>query len=350
MRNERVASSAELGLHAHDAAGGRERPRRERRSREQPPAAARDEQQVERTRLLDQLARRACPGPRSRRRGRRAGSAPDRRPCAGAPRLPRASRAPDRSRRSERRSPRSRARLARGAFCGITIVACAPSSRQASADRLRVVARRVREHAARALLRAEPRHGVVGAAELEGAHPLQVLALQEETRPEPLVERARRRDGRAVRDPLEALCGGLNVLEAHHVQQTLADRGRSCLDSAGGRWSSPARDAASAEPQRLETPSVRRSRSVGTHPARGRGRGGGQEACARAGARAAHRRHAGRARRDHRRRGRRGRPDHARSRARGGSSSARGPSAPASPWSTRAAGRAATPCSAPGSR
>jgi hypothetical protein len=93
-----------------------------------------------------------------------------------------------------------------------------PCPEQAAGERRRlgVVARGVREDAARALLGREPGHGVVGAPELEGTRSLQVLALQEQLRPEPHVERARGRDRGEVRDPVEPLRGLLDVLEAHH--------------------------------------------------------------------------------------------------------------------------------------
>ena len=54
-----------------------------------------------------------------------------------------------------------------------------PEQARHQRHRLRVVARGVGDHAARQRLRRQPRDGVVGAAELERPHALQVLALEE---------------------------------------------------------------------------------------------------------------------------------------------------------------------------
>jgi hypothetical protein len=58
----------------------------------------------------------------------------------------------------------------------------------------------------------EPREGVEGAAELEGAHALQVLALEEHPRSELRVGRPRGEDRSAVRVALEASGGGDHVV------------------------------------------------------------------------------------------------------------------------------------------
>ena len=68
-----------------------------------------------------------------------------------------------------------------------------------------MVSRRVREHAPRALLGRETGERVVGAAELEGARPLEVLAFEEDVRTRALVDRGGGVDGRSMRDPAEAL-------------------------------------------------------------------------------------------------------------------------------------------------
>ena len=61
-----------------------------------------------------------------------------------------------------------------------------------------MVAGRVGEDAPSALLRGQPRQRVVGAAELEGADALEVLALEEDASPRPLVHGIGREDGRPV--------------------------------------------------------------------------------------------------------------------------------------------------------
>ena len=64
-----------------------------------------------------------------------------------------------------------------------------------------------------ALVGGEARERVVGAAELEGAGALQVLALEEHAWRRSCVDRARRDDGRAVRDAGDLLGRALDVVE-----------------------------------------------------------------------------------------------------------------------------------------
>jgi len=80
-------------------------------------------------------------------------------------------------------------------------------------DGLRVVARREGQHAAFALRIAEAAERVVGAAELEGAHALQVLALEEELRAQLGIGRAGAQHRRAVRHPLQPTGGIGDVVE-----------------------------------------------------------------------------------------------------------------------------------------
>ena len=71
-------------------------------------------------------------------------------------------------------------------------------------DRLRVIARGERDDAGAALRGIEPRQRVVGAAELEGAHALQVLALEEKRGGELRVGGAGGKDRGAVGVPGDA--------------------------------------------------------------------------------------------------------------------------------------------------
>jgi hypothetical protein len=91
------------------------------------------------------------------------------------------------------------------------------SAEQAARQRhgLGVVARGVAQDPAGPLRFAQARDRVVGAAELERPHALEVLALEEQPAAQPLVERARAYDGRAVRHALEARRRGFDVLVGH---------------------------------------------------------------------------------------------------------------------------------------
>ena len=91
-----------------------------------------------------------------------------------------------RRRRSRRRAartspPRSRTActLIGGVVCGITMTAGMPRRRAAERHALRMVAGRGADHAARGHGRGQVRDLVVGAAQLEGEHRLQVLALEQ---------------------------------------------------------------------------------------------------------------------------------------------------------------------------
>ena len=186
-------------LDADHPAAGRQRVRRDRRSREQTAAAARHEQEIERADLVEELAR------------RRALAGDDVRVIVG---------------RDEREPALARQPLAdRFAILAVAIVeddlAAVPFRRAAlhrrrvgrhdddardveqlagERDRLRVVAGRKGDDAAAALVGREARQRVVGAAELEGAGALQVLALEEQLGAGPRVDRARGGDRRAVGD------------------------------------------------------------------------------------------------------------------------------------------------------
>ena len=84
-------------------------------------------------------------------------------------------------------------------------------------DRLRVVAGRKRQDAAAPLVGGEPRQRVVGAAELEGAGALQVLALEEDARAGALVDAARGDDRRAVRDAGDPGGGAFDVAKSREI-------------------------------------------------------------------------------------------------------------------------------------
>ena len=78
-------------------------------------------------------------------------------------------------------------------------------------DGLRVVARRVRDDAGRPVRGVQPGERVVGAAELEGAHPLQVLGLEPHLGTDHAVEQPRGEHRRPVRDAVEPARGGDDV-------------------------------------------------------------------------------------------------------------------------------------------
>jgi hypothetical protein len=80
-------------------------------------------------------------------------------------------------------------------------------------DGLGMVARGKGHHAGLALRGAEARQGVEGAPELEGAHALQVLALEEDAGAQRLVQRARGEHRSAVGVALDApgRCGHVVV-------------------------------------------------------------------------------------------------------------------------------------------
>ena len=84
-------------------------------------------------------------------------------------------------------------------------------------DRLRMVAGRKCEHAPLALLSRELRQRVVGAAELEGAHALQVFALEEELGADQRVCAGRGEHRRLARGVLDALVRCRYVVVRNHA-------------------------------------------------------------------------------------------------------------------------------------
>ncbi|KAG0938892.1 hypothetical protein G6F31_015382 [Rhizopus arrhizus] len=79
-------------------------------------------------------------------------------------------------------------------------------------DGLGVVARREGDDTPSALLRRQARDGVVAAAELEGAHALEILALEEDRCAADGVGRGRGQDGRAVCVAGQALAGAHDII------------------------------------------------------------------------------------------------------------------------------------------
>ncbi len=148
-----------------------------------------------------------------------------------------------RRRRPRRRSPRVAA-----TFDGRRVVRHDDRRRHAEQlrrkrDRLRVVARRERDHAAPPRLVRELRERVVGAAELERAHALQVLALEEQRCAGPRVRRARGQDRRAVGDARQPLRGGGDVVvgrEARSARLRFGRRHRQRFWKSGFRFSTKA--------------------------------------------------------------------------------------------------------------
>src|SRR5947209_20589712 len=92
------------------------------------------------------------------------------------------------------------------------MMAVVPTMRAASATPC-VIAGRVRHDAARALGGGERQELVQGAADLERAGALEVLALEEDAAPARIVERRRRDDGRAVDAAGDPLGGGAYVVD-----------------------------------------------------------------------------------------------------------------------------------------
>ena len=97
-------------------------------------------------------------------------------------------------------------------------------------DRLRMVAGRERDDTVAALLRVEARQRVERAAELECAHALQVLALEEHLRAECFVDRPRRHHRRAVRMAFEP--GTSNCQIVNNVLVDTASYGLRLVGSA----------------------------------------------------------------------------------------------------------------------
>ena len=203
-----------------------------RRARQQPAAAARDEEEIEGAGLFDQLAR----------RGARAGD--DVRMVVGRDDAQPAFRgdAPpdcfavvafaivgdDRRAVGFRGGPLDRGRVGRHHDDGWDIQELARER-----DRLRVVAGRKREDAAAPLVSGEARQRVVGAAELEGAGALQVFALEEHAGAGSLVDAARGDDRRPVRDPGDLSGGALDVGESGQVSPGGTHRCRSATHRVG---------------------------------------------------------------------------------------------------------------------
>ncbi len=84
-------------------------------------------------------------------------------------------------------------------------------------DGLGVVPRGISGHAAAQLFRAQPGNRVVGAAELERPHPLEVLALDEDFGADKLVQRAGGDHRGAVRDAVQAFRGVPHIVYRHDL-------------------------------------------------------------------------------------------------------------------------------------
>ena len=188
----------ELRLDPDDPGVGHERLDGDRDAARQPAAADRDEDRGDVRQVLDDLeADRALPGDDPVVVVRR----DDREPRSAAI-------ASARSRRSSDAGPTvtisapsaaTRSRLMAGASLGHHDDGRRPEQAGRPGDALGVVARRVRDDAARALGVGERGDGDVGAADLEGADRLEALGLQEDA----VLGRAERHERRAERDPAE---------------------------------------------------------------------------------------------------------------------------------------------------
>ena len=198
---------ARLGLHADHPDSRGKMGRRDGASREQPRAAAADEERVERADILEQLLRR---GALAGDHGGVVEGRDQRRSALGRDALRRALAALARRAIVEDHFRPVRARggdLHRGRIRRHHDHGGNPEEPPRERDRLRMVARREGDDAVLALVRSQRMQGVVGAAELEGARALEVLALEEDARSRALVDGARGQDGSAMGDPAEPLRG-----------------------------------------------------------------------------------------------------------------------------------------------
>ena len=138
-----------------------------------------------------------------------------------------------------------------------------PRSFAGERHRLGVVAGRERHHAA--LLSSSLQQGkrVVGAPELESAHALEVLALEEHACAGERVDRARGEHRRALRLPLDALVRGGYVCERNHVATSSPHSCRKCppLGITSGSGSCGSTTAEGASPARRAPDPSRRSPS-----------------------------------------------------------------------------------------
>ena len=179
-------------------------------AREQPAAAAGDEQEVERPDIFEQLARRgALAGDdvrmvegRDERQSALVGE-----PAADGFAVVALAVVERRSRRRIRASRRvSRRRVGRHDDDARDVEQLARER-----DRLRVIAGEKATTPRARWSGGQPRQRVVGAAELEGAGALQVFALEEDVRAGARVQRARGDDRRAVRDAGDLPGGAFDV-------------------------------------------------------------------------------------------------------------------------------------------
>ena len=115
--------------------------------------------------------------------------------------------------RPRRRNPPSPRASRRGASSGMRIAARTPSSRAEIATACAWFPGADRAHAARPLVVRQRRHERVRAAELECPAALEGLALEQHVRAHARVERARRHHRRPVRDAVEHLRGGPNIVK-----------------------------------------------------------------------------------------------------------------------------------------
>ena len=83
--------------------------------------------------------------------------------------------------------------------------------------RLRMIARRKREHTTPPLSIRQRIDRVVPAAKFERPHTLKVLSLHEHLTPEHRVQRGAGKNRRAKRNALDAGGGGLDVVEVQHA-------------------------------------------------------------------------------------------------------------------------------------
>jgi hemerythrin superfamily protein len=262
-----LAVVAGFGLDAVELAVGRQRARRQRRATEQAAAAERHQQHIQRTGFLEQLARRrALPCEHVGVVVRR-----DHRQTA-------LRREPGRERFAVLRVAIEQHDLAaiaaRGIDLGLRRVERHEDRRRnaeqarGQRDRLRMIARRECDHARCALRGRELRQRVEGAAELERAHSLQVLALEIHLRVQQAIGGGGAQNRRAVRLALKAAGGGSDVVVSGELEHgaTLAQPplGRRRCSRGGadvflqGREDPPAMiEASTHPPRRNDMPTTR---------------------------------------------------------------------------------------------
>ena len=258
VASQRIARvGRELGLDADDACLGPERPDRRRDPARQPAATDRDEDDRDIRQVLDELEPdRPLAGDDPIVVERR----DDLEPALGCELLGHllalvAGRADDHDLGAVGRHPLA---LDRRRVGGHHDHGRRPQQASRSSDALGMVARRVGDDAAPALLRGQGRDRGVGASQLERPDRLEGFGLQEPS----LLGRSERHERRAGRDAAQAVGRRTDVLDAHqpHGRTRLHQRSRSAIRwqsmQRGAQGNASSRSTAIGRPHRTHAPNV----------------------------------------------------------------------------------------------